>query len=95
MIKHIVMWKFKEGEKENMLLFRDKLLALSNEIDEIKSIEVGINMNKPEKNYDAVLISEFESLEDLDKYINNPKHKVVSEFCKSIRIDRKSVDFEY
>ena len=28
MIKHIVMWKFKEGEHDNMLIFRDRLLAL-------------------------------------------------------------------
>ena len=28
MIKHIVMWKFREGEQENMLIFRDRLLSL-------------------------------------------------------------------
>ena len=45
MIKHIVMWRFKEGEQENMLLFRDKLLALKSQIPEIKAMEVGININ--------------------------------------------------
>ena len=32
MIKHIVMWKFKEGEQENMMLFRERLLALKGQI---------------------------------------------------------------
>ena len=43
MIKHIVMWKFKEGEHENMLIFRDRLLALKGQIPEIRAMEVGIN----------------------------------------------------
>ena len=45
MIKHIVMWKFKEGEHDNMLIFRDRLLALKGQIPEIRAMEVGINMN--------------------------------------------------
>ena len=55
MIKHIVMWKFKEGERDNMLLFRDRLLALKGQIPEIRSMEVGINMNPSDRSYDAVL----------------------------------------
>lgn len=95
MIRHIVMWKFKDEQEENIIIFREKLLALSNEIPEIISAEVGININAPEKNYDAVLVSDFNTLDDLNKYINNPKHKIVSGFCKSIRVDRVAVDYEY
>lgn len=93
MIKHIVMWKFKEGEEENIQKFRQELLALKDEISELKSIEVGININ-PKNEYQAVLISEFESMKDLEAYKTNPKHVKVSEFCKSIRIERVSVDFK-
>ena len=39
MIKHIVMWKFKEGEHDNMLIFRDRLLALKGQIPEIRAME--------------------------------------------------------
>jgi hypothetical protein len=46
-------------------------------------------------NYDAVLVSEFESLEALETYKNDPRHKVVSESCKAIRIDRVAVDYEF
>ena len=42
--------------------------------------------------YDAVLISEFENQEALERYKNDPRHKAVSALCKSIRTDRAAVD---
>ncbi|MDE7398909.1 MAG: Dabb family protein [Oscillospiraceae bacterium] len=95
MIKHIVMWKFKDGEEENMLKFRERLLALKGQIPEIKAMEVGINVNPSERSFDAVLVSEFDSLEDLRSYSVNPLHVAVSEFCKSIRTQSGSVDYEF
>lgn len=94
MIKHIVMWKFKEGEKENMMIFRDRLLSLRGKIPEIRSMEVGINMNPSDRSFDAVLVSEFDSLEALRAYSTNPLHVEVSAFCKSIRTASHSVDYE-
>ena len=85
MIKHIVMWKFKDGEEENMMIFRERLLALKGQIPEIRAMEVGINVNPSERSFDAVLVSEFDSLEDLRSYSVNPLHVAVSEFCKTIR----------
>ena len=43
-------------------------------------------------NYDAVLVSEFDTLADLELYKNDPRHKAVSALCKSIRTDRAAVD---
>ncbi len=94
MLKHIVMWKFKEYEHDNMLVFRDKLLALKGQIPEIRDMEVGININPTDRSYDAVLVSEFDSLEDMKAYSKNPLHLAVSEFCKSIRTSSASVDYE-
>ena len=88
MIKHIVMWKFKDGEEENTKKFLEGLNSLKNIIPEIKYMETGININ-PKNDYDAILISEFETMEDLEKYKNNPEHVKVSALCKQIRIDRK------
>ena len=94
MIRHIVMWKFKEGERENMLLFRERLLALKGQIPEIRAMEVGININPSERSYDAVLVSEFDSMETLKSYSVNPLHVAVSDFCKTIRTNSVSVDYE-
>ena len=94
MITHIVMWKFKDGEEENMKKFLEGLNSLKNIIPEIKYMETGININ-PKNNYDAILISEFETMEDLEKYKNNPEHVKVSALCKQIRIDRQAIDYEF
>ena len=92
MIKHVVMWKFKQGQEEKMNEFINGLLSLKGQIPELKSIEVGKNVNK-ENAYQAVLITTFDSLEDLEKYKVDPRHVEISNLCKSIREDRVSVDF--
>ena len=94
MIKHIVMWKFKENEEENMKLFLEGLNKLKGIIPEIKNMETGININ-PKNDYDAILISEFETMEDLEKYKNHPEHVKVSALCKEIRLDRQEIDYEF
>ena len=93
MVKHIVMWKFKSGEKDNMNKFLNGLRSLKGQIPEIIDMEVKTNIN-PNDGYDAVLISTFNSLEDVDKYKVDPRHVLVSSLCKSIREDRASIDIE-
>lgn len=95
MIKHIVMWKFREDERDNMLVFRDRLLALKKQIPEIRAMEVGININPSERSFDAVLVSEFDSMEALRAYSVNPLHVAVSDFCKTIRTQSVSCDYEF
>lgn len=93
MIKHIVMWKFKNGEEENMNKFLDGLKSLKGQIPEIIDMEVKKSVNS-NNSYNAVLISTFNSIEDLEKYKVNPKHVAVSELCKTIREDRAAIDIE-
>lgn len=93
MIRHVVMWKFKEGEEENMDMFLEGLKSLDGVIPEIKYMQVAKNTN-PNNDYDAILISDFESMEDLDKYKKDPRHVKVSTLCKSIRVSRVCVDYE-
>ena len=45
MIKHIVIWKFKENEEEKMKEFLEGLNRLKGIIPEIKSMETGVNIN--------------------------------------------------
>lgn len=94
MIKHIVMWKFKENEEENMKRFLNALLSLKEIIPEVKYMEVGININSSNE-FDAALVSEFETLDDLNTYKNHPEHIKVSKLCKEIRIARQAIDYEF
>ena len=89
------MWKFKEDQHENMLVFKERLLALKGQIPEIRDMEVGININPSERSFDAVLVSTFDSMEALRSYSVNPLHVAVSDFCKTIRTQSASVDYEF
>lgn len=99
MIKHIVMWKFKDfaegkSKEENINKVRTMLEALPEKIDYIRQMEVKVNINPKAGMYDAVLISAFDSIEDVNNYRVHPEHKKISEFVALIREDRASVDYE-
>lgn len=93
MIRHIVMWKFRPGTEQERDAFLEGLRGLQGVIPQLLKSEVALNVGPG--NYDAVLVSEFASLEDLDAYKNDPGHKKVSALCKSIRTDRVAVDYEF
>ena len=93
MIRHIVMWKFREGTQHEQARFMDALRALQGVIPELKSSEVAVNIGQD--NYDAVLVAEFESMEALETYKNDPRHQAASALCKDIRTDRVAVDYEF
>ena len=92
MIKHVVMWKFRPGTEAEQEQFLSGLRALQGVIPQLLSSEAARNVGAG--NYDAVLVSEFRSLEDREAYKNDPRHKAVSALCKSIREDRVAVDYE-
>ena len=93
MIRHIVMWKFRPGTEREQQEFLTGLKGLQGVIPQLLRSEVAVNVLPG--NYDAVLVAEFDSLEDLDAYKNDPRHKAVSALCKSIRTDRVAVDYEF
>ena len=92
MIQHIVMWKFKPGTEREQKEFLDGLRGLYGVIPQIRAQEVGVNVAPG--NYDAVLLSTFDSLADLEAYKTDPRHVKVSALCKAIRTDRVAVDRE-
>lgn len=93
MIRHIVMWKFRTGTEAEQARFLEGLRSLQGVIPQLLKSEVAVNVGRG--NYDAALVSEFESLEALETYKNDPRHKAVSALCKSIREDRVAVDYEF
>ena len=89
----MVMWKLGPGtevEQERFLAGRQGLQGV---IPQLRRSEVARSVGAD--NYDAVLVSEFDTLADLELYKNDPRHKAVSALCKSIREDRVAVDYEF
>ena len=94
MIKHIVMFRFKEPDR-NLIRFKNELDELKNKIEEIKYFETGVNISKVQNAYDLVLLSEFESAESLEKYKVHPEHLKIVSFLNEIKEDVKVVDYEF
>ena len=93
MIKHVVMWKFKEGTTDKMNEFLEGLKGLVGQIECLRSLQVGTNCNPKEK-FDAILICQFDNMDDLNSYANNPRHLAVASICREIALERVAVDFE-
>jgi hypothetical protein len=98
MIKHIVMWKFKESaenapKQENLVIAKALLDALPMKIPQIQGYEVGINIKDAPGGWDAVLISSFNSEEDLETYRFHPEHLKVVDFVGKVRETGAFVDF--
>ena len=97
-LKHIVMWKFKEEAEgrtrlENAQWMKDHLEALVGKLPELLSAEVGINCKESEAAYDAVLTATFPSFEAMERYKNHPLHQEVSQDCKKVRLSRIACDY--
>ena len=92
MIRHIVMWKFKAGTERERDEFLSRLGGLYGVIPQIRAQEIGVDVTGAE-NYDAVLVSDFDSPEDLAAYKTDPRHVEVSKLCKAIRVSRTAVDY--
>ena len=93
MIRHIVMWKFRPGTEAEQAQFLEGLRGLQGVLPQLLRSEVAVSVGTD--NYDAVCICEFESLETLEAYKKDPRHQAVSALCKSIRMDRVAVDYEF
>jgi len=94
MVKHIVMFDFKdENKKENLLKAKVMLEALLESVPTLKNIEVGINFAQEDRAMDLSLYSEFEDKEALKLYANHPAHLEVVAFIKSVASASKVVDY--
>lgn len=101
MIRHVVMWKLKDEaagapKKKNAEKMKLILEGLKTNIEEIKNVEVGININGEEDDdmaYDVVLISDFETELDFTMYTRSPHHKKAVNFIQSVIEERRFVDY--
>lgn len=96
MLKHIVMWKFKDGEgntkEENVKLAKAGLEALPPVVSHIKKLTFLTNQVECARNFDALLVVETENEEELEKYKNHPEHQKVAQFIGKVTENRGAVD---
>ncbi|MBU3207179.1 Dabb family protein [Clostridium algidicarnis] len=68
MFTHIVLFKLKNATKENMEEANLILSSMEGRIEELKYLEVGVDIMRSERSYDIALITRFNTKEDMDKY---------------------------
>lgn len=98
MLRHIVMWKFKDSaegatKRENLLRARALFEALPGTIPQIKSFEVGISMAEGGQFYDIALNSTFENPGTLVAYQQHPAHVKVVEFLRTVQTSKVVIDY--
>jgi hypothetical protein len=94
MIVHIVMFQFKEENKErNIAMVKERLESLVDLIPELQKMEVGVNFNESERAFDLSLYSTFTSQEDLEAYAVHPEHMKVVALIKELTETSKVVDY--
>ncbi|MCQ2354623.1 MAG: Dabb family protein [Clostridia bacterium] len=101
MIRHIVMWKFAaeaEGltKAENLDLVASRLMSLykSGKIKGLRRMEIGKDVSGTDMSMDMVLLTEFDSLDDLAAYKIFPDHAAISAYVKKVSLSRTVVDCE-
>jgi hypothetical protein len=83
------------SREENVAITKAMLEALPEKIEWIRASTVACNAKgAPEGNWDLVLITDFDSLEDLERYREHPDHVAVGTFMRPVRRSRACVDFE-
>ncbi len=95
MVKHIVCFKFKGTKEERMDVarrFAEALVQLPDEIEQLQSIEVGINEN-PKETWDLVLTATAATLEDVAIYSAHPAHVAAVQIIAPYKEDRACVDY--
>lgn len=81
MFTHIVFFKLKD--KNNVEAAKKLLLAMEGQIPELKYLEVGVDLLHTTRSYDLVLITKFDSKEDMDIYQDSEFH--VNEVLAKLR----------
>lgn len=97
MVKHIVTFKLTGTDAERSAVaesFKAALEALPDQIDVLRSIEVGINQN-PAESWDVVLTAIVDSLADVDVYAKHPAHVAAAGLLAGHKADRACVDYEF
>ncbi|HJQ70071.1 MAG TPA: Dabb family protein [Blastocatellia bacterium] len=96
MIKHIVFWKYKpESTADERKQALDALRELPGKIDVIREFEVGEDVLRAPRSWDAAIVATFDDLEALQVYTRHDDHVAAALKLQAIREAIGSVDYEY
>ena len=94
MFTHIVLFKVKEPTQENLEFLKKTFLSMNGNIEELKELEVGVDVIGSDRSFNIGIITRFDSKEDYLAYDVNEFHvekvkKVIGPYMEC----RKTLDF--
>jgi len=93
MVKHVVMWRYRN--KADIGIAIKELESLRGRIPEVVSMEIGVNHLESPASYDLVLITEHENQVALDAYQADELHGEVKAILGKLESERVVVDYKY
>lgn len=93
MITHVVMFKLENRAPEKVAETKAILLAMQGQIPQLRYLEVGMDELHSERSYELVLISRFDSWEDLNAYRVHPVHQKVLAHINAVAAATVAVDY--
>jgi|SRR5208337_2808837 hypothetical protein len=94
MITHIVLFKLVHSNRETIEEARTALARLEGQIPQLRQLEIGVDIVHSYRSYDLALVAKFDSLEDLQSYLNHPLHVEVVKYLEGNRRSTVTVDYE-
>lgn len=94
MVKHIVLFDFKEeNKKANIEKAKEMLEGLLETVPTLKGMEIGINFANEDRAMDLSIYTTFEDQAGLEAYAVHPEHLKVVAFIKTVVNGSKVVDY--
>lgn len=98
MVRHIVMFRFKQDVSQDIRLsaqdaFKRGIEALPAVIPFVQSVHVGFNIN-PAEQWDICLDARFNKLEEVNAYSTHPAHKAIAQQLMKHIEQRACVDWQ-
>jgi hypothetical protein len=85
MIRHVAMFKWKDGVTDDQkVAARDALAALKEQVPSVVAYSVGFNVRPNPNNWHMVLVADFEDLEGLEAYFADPVMNAASDLVASV-----------
>lgn len=92
MVINNVLLRLKERKNEDIEKARQVLLGMKGKIETLRDIQVEVDIRHGE--YDIILITKFNSMEDLEAYLVNPVHLEVGKYIGSVVESQASLCYE-
>lgn len=95
MIRHVAVFKWKPGfPQEELHEWAGRLRALPETVDVLRSLSVGEDVLHAQRSWDAAVVAEVDTVEDVPAYLQHPDHVAITAISAPYLEQLVIVDFE-